>query len=197
MIGNDEFRRVRKRSWQVFWILSALQVIGFVAWIKFVEHRAYPFSKTYTLDADGVEEHRLSGLAWGHYEFDLTDSSAPPRIAHSGDIAVELISESGEMVFPKKWASSPYSFGGLGFPTGVFDRYTMRVTTVKGSSGPPKTVDLKLIGSDVGCADGLAWIALVVVLGIVFVLSAVALGLVLRFLSPPQRPPDLAPVPQT
>lgn len=165
----------RKRIWQVFWILFALEAIGLIAWFKFVERRAYPFQEAFVLDRDRVEERHLSWLAWGHYGFELTDSSGPPFIAHSGSLAVELVSESGEMVLPR----TSDRFEALDFRTGLFERYTMRVTIAKGFGGPPRTVELRLIGSDAGCAGGLEWVALGVVLAIVLAANSIALAILL------------------
>ena len=128
---------LRKRIWQVFWILFVLEVVGIIAWLNFVERRAYPFRETFVLDRDRVEERRLSWLAWGRYDIEVADSSGPPFIAHSGALAVELISDSGEMVFPRTWvypASGRFAPSASG--AGILNSTPMKITTAEGAGGP-------------------------------------------------------------
>ena len=167
---------LRKRIWQVFWILFVIEVVGLIAWFKFVDRRAYPFRETFVLDSDRAEDRRLSWLAWGRYDIWLADSSGPPFIPHSGALAVELVSDSGEMVLPRTYPASGPS---VEFRTELFDDYTMRITTTAGAGGPPRTVELRLIGTDAGCASGLEWISLGLVLAIVLAANAIALGILL------------------
>jgi hypothetical protein len=203
------FRSKKKRrwTWRVFWVVAALALLGVNAWNVLVGNRLNPFTKSYLLGVDEVEEqHQLSWLAYSDYtvglwftsrgttgtEVDRPDGGAEStpavRDVIGGDIAVEMTSESGDVIIPRKFlfAEPPKlrrSFddfdrltyilepGFQGIQPKLFDRYTLRVTTIKtGNHSDPRGVELRVRGIDAGY-HGLGWL-----IENVLVLAAIGFG---------------------
>jgi hypothetical protein len=176
----------RKRVWRAFWITWLIVFAGLNGWLGFIVSRAHPFSRKYTLGEDVVnEEHKLSWLAWGTYAVEVREPTEYLD-GMGGDIAVELVSSDGETVIAKRFlfgekasagggsagAYSFWSFGGL--RPGLFDRYTMRVTTIKTGEFPRRNIELRLAGTDAGYAS-LVFVVWNVFAGIVLVVSMIIL----------------------
>jgi hypothetical protein len=100
--------------WRVFWIGWASLLGVMIAWSTFVESRRDLFARSYTLGVDEVrEEHELAWLAESRYYVAVIfqeprdraglDSRPTFRDAIGGDIAGELVTDSGEVVIPRQF----------------------------------------------------------------------------------------------
>jgi hypothetical protein len=189
----------RRRIWQIFGIAWAILIVLLGAWSAFVGSRTHPFRKSYDLGVDEVDErHELSWLAWGHYGVRAHTFDGGGGVG--GDIAVEIVNGSGEVIVPRKFlfgeramsaggqmegtprGAMTYAVGPFSFETGLFDRYTLRVTTVKSEQQPPRTVDLTVAGIDAWAAgESLMWGLMLV--AVIFVVSAVVLAVLVRVIA--------------
>jgi hypothetical protein len=189
----------RKRVWRAFWLIWLVIFVGLNGYLSFIVSRAHPFNRKYILGADELNEtHRLSWLAWGAYSVEIRELEPRYQNGMGGDMAVEIVSDSGATIIPRRFVFGEkgattagtrgdtffWSFGG--FRTGMFDRYTMRVTTVNTGAFPRRNVELVLAGSDAGYAF-LAFMVWNVLAVVVLVLSIIILAIALRVIARKQR----------
>jgi hypothetical protein len=157
------------------------------AWLLFQDSRREVFEQSYTLGVDEVqEEHDLAWLASSRYLVTVhfeepqdrkgLESRTTFREAIGGDIAVELVTSSGEVVVPRQfvlgdakveWKGDfhPFDYRHYarrynatiaaqrrlddldGFRTGLFERFRLRIATVKSTGdGHPQRVTVSCAG---------------------------------------------------
>jgi hypothetical protein len=191
-----------RRIWRGFAIVWIFVIAGLASWNAFVASRAHPFTKSYVLGEDVVDEtHELRWLAWGGYGVRITTPGDVASGNCGGDVAVEVRDEAGDTIVPRKflfrdhpsaarWTSNPNSSHHIldadGFTPSPFERLEIRVSTIKTGNGPPCKIEVAVDGADAWAA-GETWFWGALITGVVIGLSAILLAILIWIVGRPPR----------